>query len=504
MKLRKKFKLLLWLIIGILLLPSGGSAESEFSLLGEWNDREALSDGDPTTRAEWSKDELPELYLLMGEEMVISGIILSAHDRLETVEIAYSPDAINWTPLEKIEMEERQGESILRFAPRAVRALRITVTTDKRPWHMGGIELVRFEKPSIDVSQVRVEEIGENSAVVKWTTNYPVRTRLLYGYRLDNLQTLNSPSFDFQTEHSVRLEGLLPGLDYYVWILAEDRAFGRAADHPWVFKTAGTPFPMPYHETVRTGLDTAHLTFVTNIPSLTWIEWRRSDGESEFDGDPVGVVVTGGNPELSHAVEIAGLEPRRTYDWRIICEDTAGRKTTTPWLKFSTATFNLAKGKPATGTFNLLLDEQRSEDNRPALERITDGRLDYFTGMATSGDPEETHQWVEVDLGEARELSTIELIWRGNAYPASFSVMTSPDGTNWSYPAVGISAATGREERSSRGDPLRRIVLSAPENQKVRFIKVFIPKASPYFTRARSWNFVQLAEIEAHGRWGWK
>lgn len=393
--------------------------------------------------------------LLLKNEAVLSGVVI----RGDPKNLAISQDAITWITV----AFTREGDEI-RFAPTPARAVRIE-----------GVEVIRLiaaEGDRIRVSDIKTESITENFVVVKWKTSFPVKTALLYGAREGEMRPCHELSSELRTDHEARLTGLLPGIDYKYWILlSKDHAIG-----PKTFRTAGIPLPFASDPIVSVGRDTATLKFSTNIPA-----------RAELEGDIAGSSREG----REHRVALAGLEPRKTYRYQIVATDARGRATATPAYEFTTAPFNLALEKTGTGTFIRRLADQTAGG-------ATDGRYDYFEGMVTSGDPSETDQWIEVDLGRAEKIETIETIWRGNAYPKDFYVLTSLDHENWSYAGFNLDAATGSTERSERGDPLLRIVTPASD---ARYIRIFIPKGSPTLVRSRDWDFVQLAEIEAHGVW---
>lgn len=394
--------------------------------------------------------------VLLDDEAVLCGVAL------ETGTVEVSQDAMSWTT-----PSQNFKDGAVRFAPVPVRALRIKNAS-------GAIRLIHADSANISVSDVSVTEITEGSAVIRWKTSFPVKTALLYGYRRGHMKDVGG-RLEVTTDHEVRLSNLFSGIEYTVFPL-----IGEKGGDPIVFRTKGIPLPFAHDELLSTGRDTAAIRFKSNIPSSAWLEWK--------DGSRTPPTRRG----LDHLIELTGLLPRTTYEYQIVTKDAAERATATPWMMFTTKSNNAAVHKPVSGTFVRVLPDQTCG----GLERITDGRLDYFEGMATSGDLTETDQWAEVDLGVAKEITTVETIWRGNAYPKGFYILTSLDRENWSYPGFGLDAGAGSAERSERGDPLLRV--AAVVDQKIRYVKVFVPKGSDFFTR---WDYIQLAEIEAHEKW---
>ena len=131
------------------------------------------------------------------------------------------------------------------------------------------------------------------------------------------------------------------------------------------------------------------------------------------------------------------------------------------------------------------------------LSRITDGTLDYFKGMATSGDPKNADQWVKIDLGDIFTLDKILTFWRGTAYPNQFSLLVSLDGKAWKTISDDLDAGRGEISRSESGDPLM-IVTTDAEKSMARFVKLFVQKGARCYQKHRNFHFVQLFEIKVY------
>ncbi len=466
---------------------------------GSARNLEAIADGNAATAA--VVDSGPaRIFLLLGEESLLSAILVTTAGRLGVPVVELSQDALSWTPVVvRVRRDARRGETRLEFAePMTARAVMLTLPYSGRSLSLKEVRLEPAAPATPRVREIVIGAITEDAATVTWKTDRPAKTLLLYGFRPDGMKNFGDPSYELRRDHNVRLTGLLPGTDYRAWIvIGRDSAIGASPGQPLRFRTAGTPLPFATGFRHALGRDTAQVRFLVNIPARAVLEWREQ-GTENVRRQPV---LAGDALLTDHAALLAGLQPRVTYEYQVIATDSRGRSTATPWIAFATEPYNLAAGRPASGTFQELLDEQASGDTRPALERVTDGRDDYFHGMATSGDPGETDQWVEVDLGEPSRIATVEMVWRGNAYPRSYYVMTSLDRQNWAYPGFGLDAGAGAFERSSGGDPLRRVSLAIEATDPVRYVRVFIPRGSDYFVKTRSWRFVQLAELEAHGHW---
>ncbi|MFH1841125.1 MAG: hypothetical protein ABH807_03165 [Candidatus Shapirobacteria bacterium] len=62
---------------------------------------------------------------------------------------------------------------------------------------------------------VSVEDITDQSALIKWTTSLPVQASLSYGLNPANLSLIYAENEGMQTLHLANLEGLLPDSDYF-------------------------------------------------------------------------------------------------------------------------------------------------------------------------------------------------------------------------------------------------------------------------------------------------
>jgi len=161
---------------------------------------------------------------------------------------------------------------------------------------------------------------------------------------------------------------------------------------------------------------------------------------------------------------------------------------------------NLAKDKDVSGTFTALPPADFLVDRiSPVSPRIVDGNFNFYGGMATSGSIKNNDQEVIIDLGENYETRSIISYWREIAYPESFNVSISNDRKNWQEIASRINAGEGALLRANDGDPIR-VVNTETEGRRARYVRIFIPRKSPFYAKNEKWDFVQLMEIEVLSR----
>jgi hypothetical protein len=409
------------------------------------------------------------VLVLLEADTPIGRIEADGAARILSVEA--SEDALSWRPVDVDRL------------PIRARALRLRLR--------GGDGGVRVFAPAetivVRVTDFRAEA-GENEATVRYRTSFPVSTAILYGFDLQSLQQSAIHSPDRRTDHAVTLPALLPGTAYEVWVLVDGRPVGVGRDRPFEFTTAGTPFPRVVRtEVLERGTDRLKIRFRTNVPTTARLAW----------GERVDAVLRSDRRGTTHVFDVPALRPRTEYVYHVVLEDAGGRKMTMPAATVRTDEANVGRGRPVDGTFTHLAEGMTPG---PVLPRVTDGRLDYFEGMATSGDPGETDQWVRLDLGSSLDVEEIEVIWRGNAYARAFVVAVGATPDEARYPGGPFDAAEGEFSRSERGDPLRHVRVPVRDGP-VRFITIFVPRGSGYQAR-EGWRFVQLAEVKAHLRPG--
>jgi len=87
------------------------------------------------------------------------------------------------------------------------------------------------------ISEVKVEEIGSDFAVISWKTNEKAGGLVKYGTTLDYEKGYFGDPLNFVTSHSVTLKELIPGTRYHFKIVSQDRYGNFAISSDQTFTT---------------------------------------------------------------------------------------------------------------------------------------------------------------------------------------------------------------------------------------------------------------------------
>lgn len=350
-----------------------------------------------------------------------------------------------------------------------------------------GFRVIPLATPAREavIETVIICEMGENDAIIAWTTTAPASEEVSYSC-LNQAPVLRL-SLAADTQHRLTLANLLRGTEYRFTIHG-------VANHYGAFTTPGVPPPLFQTIGVTAG-----------DPHQVRIEWTtnqatryqlgvRAEGEELFR-----VVAADNGMDTRHAVVLPRLTPQTRYDYLIEATDAAGYTVNTGTRSFATGEQNVAWRRPARGTFDRTSADANVEPATDPQARITDGDDAYFTGMALSGDPADTDQWAEIDLGRNWAVSEVRTVWRTLAYPRAFALYGSTDGRRWELIADRLDARTGAAGRSRRGDPILTLATPAAD-RSYRYVKVVVPAGSPYSVKHADWDYVQLMELKVLSR----
>lgn len=93
-----------------------------------------------------------------------------------------------------------------------------------------------------EIKNVRITDVTENSATVKWTTDVETDATINYGLTPD-VGTVRYPLFD-RKDHSLTIDDLEPSTTYHFRVVSTDAQGNKSATAGFVFSTSGeTPTP---------------------------------------------------------------------------------------------------------------------------------------------------------------------------------------------------------------------------------------------------------------------
>ncbi|MBM4248671.1 MAG: hypothetical protein FJ149_04430 [Euryarchaeota archaeon] len=169
------------------------------------------------------------------------------------------------------------------------------------------------------ISGVLVSGISDTRAVVLWSTNELADSEVEYGTSVKYGQRATDPA---DTEvHSVVLEGLKPNTVYHFRVSSTDVFGNGPSESPdSTFTTAGSP------DTIGPVISDVRVTNLTRTgATITWTTDEPSDSVVDFgNSSSYGQRLSSKQNVLAHSITITGLEPGKTYHFRVASTDPAG------------------------------------------------------------------------------------------------------------------------------------------------------------------------------------
>ncbi|OGH59165.1 MAG: hypothetical protein A3G34_02460 [Candidatus Lindowbacteria bacterium RIFCSPLOWO2_12_FULL_62_27] len=458
---------------------------------GTFSNANLAIDGDPATFAETSKTYRNEYFLIVrfNAPSVLRNVKVKFEGKKpKDYLVEMSMDAVAWRSYEI-------GEKTLYIR------VRVPGATDNDVYRIAEIEsksdvagLEPFEMVRMNITNVET-----TTATLEFTFNKPARLSMSYGLDANPSNHKNFTEYtSYMTNYTLRQTDLIEGADYYFRIkaiTAEGEVFvpseTEALPH---FRTLGTP-PLSLLSVGVGYVSPLSLSIVvrTNIPSNCVFYF----GEQVYFTD----VRSKPTFDTTHVFEFKDLVPNHLYSYMAFLTDFRGLNVNIQKRFITTTAVNIARNKRViAGTFT-----QQRESNfqggglvkgDTTMQKLTDGKNDYFNGMAHSENLIKYDQWAVIDLGKVYTLESHATVWRTLAYPYTYQLLASEDNRTWKqvFTMNPQRMGAGEKIRSGGGDPL--LVAGGPlEQAKARYVKLFIPKGTEFFKRHKTWYNVDLAEI---------
>jgi len=340
------------------------------------------------------------------------------------------------------------------------------------------------------VKNVKIFNITENSATISWKTIKKCIGQLNYGTSPNSLFTV-AMDVNMSTNHTIRLQKLEKGILYYFRIIYQYKN-KTYMTKIYQFKTKGIPKPNIINLKIEKISPTKiNLKYLFTTPSKFILNYIAQHSKQKN-------IIRNYNYIQKGTLTLTNLIPDTTYFYNIQLENKNGEKFKSKVFHFKTMELNLALNKPVYGTFTHLPDDRFVTKTKNPLQRITDGVLSYFSGLAQSGNIEKEDQYIIIDLEKKFKIKEIKIYWRALACSKNYSVYISKDKVKWEKIADKLNAKKGFNLTGVRGTPIKLNTVSI-KSKTARYIKIFIPKNSPYFVKHKKWKFVQLIEVKVLG-----
>jgi len=426
------------------------------------------------------KSGINNATLQFGRVMYLERIVFHSPDTLdfEKVEIFGSEDFVQWKKI--VEKKNLRGSPIEIPLTDANASFMRVVIVSKGDFKLSQIECFAPELPKNEIYNLRVRNIGENTATIEWRTKLKSISYLEYATKVkgEKRQLVQTA---YKTEHSTELSGLKKGTDYIVGVVSEAPDGSRVKSEVLEFRTRGIPYPDIWAlEAKEISPFTASIFYRANVPVRHQVLLGRSE-------DALEKVIEEASLKEENTFEIKGLQPETEYYYRLDLTDRFGNVVMTPPIRFRTPPYNIALGKRVWGTFGFTPARggvlEAGEEN---LAKLVDGNVNYFGGTAVSQNADNADQYAVIDLGEISPVDRLEIIWWGLSYSRNYRIDLSNDGENWTTVSQRLNADRGEAMRSPAGDLIVRHTV--PVGKSARFVRLFVRAKAPRGTRSELWE----------------
>jgi len=160
-------------------------------------------------------------------------------------------------------------------------------------------------------------------------------------------------------------------------------------------------------------------------------------------------------------------------------------------IEFTTPYNNISFNKPIKGTFTRLPESKFIDDSTPAISRINDGKIEWYSGMANSGEILYEDQFFIINLLSNYSIKKICVYWNANNYPLSYSIIYSCNENDW----YNIVRTTNYYIDFISIDNSSVKLDEFETNIQAKYIGIFIDKNQKIYNRFPMRNYVSLIEF---------
>jgi thiol-disulfide isomerase/thioredoxin len=167
------------------------------------------------------------------------------------------------------------------------------------------------------ISNVLITEVNDTNAVITWTTDEPSTTQVEYGPTINYGKT-SALNEVLDTKHAVKLSALNPNTSYYYKVKSKDAGGNLATSN--TEEKFSTKSPPDVNPPVISGIKITDISDSTAI--ITWITDEKAAGVIEYGASVAyGSTVQEDSLLTNHSLTLSGLEPEKTYFFRIKSKD---------------------------------------------------------------------------------------------------------------------------------------------------------------------------------------
>lgn len=200
---------------------------------------------------------------------------------------------------------------------------------------------VRTSNQTLEISNVNVSGVNEESAIISWKTNLAATSQVQYG----SSSTLGKTSGDSQTmvkDHLVNLSGLSPNTTYYYKVSSRDANDSLAESEIKTFKTDMISTSGPVISNIQ-------LKSITSSSALVFWETDVSADSRVFYGKTESLGSSEENTDLfanDHYIHLSGLSHNQVYYFKVASESKWGYSTESEIQSFETRDLGRLKFNP--------------------------------------------------------------------------------------------------------------------------------------------------------------